>query len=141
MSNLQYFTYKGLGEWAAEHLGYSQAVRVGDILYLSGQGGWNSDAEVPVFEADINKQIDQAFKNVERALLAAGGERWSQVFRVNSYHVFLTPEATAAMIRNFKKYMPDHKPIWTEIGVAQLGADGMDVEIEVQAYAPKTAET
>ncbi|WVQ96075.1 hypothetical protein IAU59_003176 [Kwoniella sp. CBS 9459] len=141
MSSLEYFTYKGLGEWAAEHLGYSQAVRVGDVLHLSGQGGWDPDAEVPTFEADIDRQIDQAFKNVERALSAAGGDGWSQVFRVNSYHVPLTPEATAAMTRNFKKYMPNHKPIWTQIGVAQLGADGMDVEIEVQAYAPLKSHT
>lgn len=30
--------------------------------------------------------------------------------------------------------MPNHQPIWTEIGVAKLGLDEMRVEIEVSAY-------
>lgn len=38
MSNLKYYAYPGAGEWAAEHLGYSQAVRIGDRIELSGQG-------------------------------------------------------------------------------------------------------
>lgn len=39
-----------------------------------------------------------------------------------------------AMVEGFRKYMPDHQPIWTEIGVKQLGAEDMHVEIEVAAY-------
>lgn len=44
------------------------------------------------------------------------------------------------MTANFRKYMPDHQPIWTEIGVQKLGADGMNVEIEVVAYDPEGAQ-
>lgn len=33
--------------------------------------------------------------------------------------------------------MPDHKPIWTTVGVQRLGEDDMRVEIEVVAYDPK----
>ena len=40
------------------------------------------------------------------------------------------------MTENFRKYMPDHRPIWTEIGVKQLGAPGMRVEVEVVAHDP-----
>lgn len=79
-------------------------------------------------------EIDQAFKNVDIALKAAGGKGWSQVYRINSYHIGITPEVTAQMAANFQKWMPDHHPIWTEIGVAELGLDGMRVEIEVSAY-------
>ena len=43
------------------------------------------------------------------------------------------------MAENFKKWMPDHQPLWTEIGVAKLGADGMNVEIEVSAHDPEGA--
>jgi enamine deaminase RidA (YjgF/YER057c/UK114 family) len=70
----------------------------------------------------------------------AGGKGWTQVFRVTSYHTDLTPEVTAIMTANFRKYMPDHQPIWTEIGVQKLGADGMNVEIEVVAYDPEGAQ-
>jgi enamine deaminase RidA (YjgF/YER057c/UK114 family) len=37
------------------------------------------------------------------------------------------------MVRNFKKWMPDHQPIWTTVGVTRLGEDDMRVEIEVVA--------
>lgn len=63
----------------------------------------------------------------------AGGKGWSQVFRVTSYHLPLNNEAMQAMIRNFKKWMPDHSPLWTCVGVTRLGRDDMRVEVEVVA--------
>ena len=97
-------------------------------------GGW--DPSTGVIPADINAQTDQAFANVELALRDAGGKRgWAQVFRVTSYHVpRVTDEALAAMVRNFEKYMPDHRPIWTCVGVTGLGEGDMKVEIEVVAH-------
>lgn len=86
---------------------------------------------------DIEDQIDQAFANVEHILKEAGGKGWEQVFRVNSYHIPLDDRALAAMVRNFDKWMPNHKPLWTVIGVVKLGAEGMKVEIEVQAHDPQ----
>nr|KIR88039.1 hypothetical protein I308_01089 [Cryptococcus tetragattii IND107] len=80
--------------------------------------------------------LAQAFENVQSALTAAGGKGWDQVFRVNSYHVPLNNEALEAMVRNFRKWMPNHQPLWTCVGVTRLGEDDMRVEIEVQAYDP-----
>ena len=100
-------------------------------------GGWTFTDGGISFAENINDEIDQAFRNVEAALKDAGGNGWSQVFRVNSYHTVLTPEITIRMAENFKNWMPNHKPIWTEIGVAKLGADGMNVEIEVSAHDPE----
>ncbi|CAG7937713.1 unnamed protein product [Penicillium salamii] len=156
MSHLQYFSYKGVGETNRQKFKYSQAVRIGDriecagqgeqllVIYFclffssfadsSGTGGWNR--ETGVIYREINEQIDQAFANVEHNLKDAGGEGWSQVFRVNSYHVPINDEALAAMVRNFHKYMPGHEPIWTCVGVPRLGEDDMRVEIEVVAHAP-----
>ncbi|KAF7561626.1 hypothetical protein G7046_g2523 [Stylonectria norvegica] len=99
-------------------------------------GGWNLANNTLKFPAELGEEIDQAFRNVDTTLKAAGGKGWSQVFRVNSYHTELNPEVTKRMSENFKKYMPNHKPIWTEISVAKLGADGMNVEIEVVAHDP-----
>ncbi|KAG7139551.1 hypothetical protein HYQ46_008147 [Verticillium longisporum] len=89
----------------------------------------------------INAQIDCAFANVEKNLKDAGGKGWSQVFRVDSYHVPLDDEAPAAMIRNFAKYMPDHQPIWTCVGVPRLGEEAMKVEFAVVAHDPEGAKT
>ncbi|KAM0460441.1 hypothetical protein ACHAPV_004708 [Trichoderma viride] len=71
---------------------------------------------------------------------AAGGKGWSQVFRVNTTHLPLNEEAMAAVQRNFKKYMPDHQPLWTALGVQRFGADRMAVEIEAVAYDPEGAK-
>lgn len=77
---------------------------------------------------------------MELCLQDAGGKGWSQVYRVNSYHVPINNEALAAMVRNFKKYMPDHQPLWTCVGVTRLGEDDMRVEIEVVAHDPEGAK-
>ena len=94
-------------------------------------GGW--DPTTGKINTEINVQIDQACANVDLALRDAGGKGWSQVFRVNSWHVPINDEAIAAMVRNFEKWMPDHCPIWTCVGVPRLGLDDMRVEIEVVA--------
>lgn len=59
------------------------------------------------------------------------------MYRVNSYHIPLDDEALAAMVRNLKKWMPDHAPLWTCVGVPKLGEDAMKVEIEVWAHVPE----
>ena len=43
------------------------------------------------------------------------------------------------MVRNFRKWMPNHQPIWTTVGVTRLGEDDMRVEIEVVAHDPEGA--
>ncbi|PWY78022.1 L-PSP endoribonuclease family protein [Aspergillus sclerotioniger CBS 115572] len=135
MSHLTYYNYDGVGKKNQQQFKYSQAVRIGDRIECAGQGGW--DPATGVFYKEINEQIDQAFKNVELNLKDAGGKGWEQVFRVNSYHVPINNEALEAMVRNFKKYMPNHEPIWTCVGVTRLGEDDMRVEIEVVAHDPK----
>lgn len=67
----------------------------------------------------------------------AGGKGWEQVYRVNSYHIPLDEKALNAMVKGFRKWCPNHKPLWTCIGVPQLGLAAMKVEIEVVAYDPK----
>ncbi|KAK4235435.1 hypothetical protein C8A03DRAFT_17819 [Achaetomium macrosporum] len=84
MAHLQYYAYKNIGVEKREKFSYSQAVRVGDRIECAGQGGWHDDGS---FEKKINAQIDLAFANVEKCLKDTGGKGWSQVYRVNSYHV------------------------------------------------------
>lgn len=154
MSHLTYYSYDGVGKRNREQYKYSQAVRIGDRIECSEQGqsrtsqpvsinapnnqiktgGW--DHATGVFHREINAQIDQAVANVELNLKDAGGKGWEQVFRVNSYHAPLNNEALEAMVRNFKRYTPDHQPLWTVVGASRLGEDDMRVEIEVVAHDP-----
>lgn len=159
MSGLKFYSYQGMGQELLRDFGYAQAVRVGDRIesrsvvkvresrrYDLGfsfnanffSGGWSDSLED--LPTDAAAQIDNAFENIDRALKAAGGKGWSQVFRVNSTHLPLNADAMAAVQRNFKKYMPEHQPIWSAVGVQRFGADRMAVEIEVVAYDPEGAK-
>ncbi|KAF3396034.1 hypothetical protein F1880_007197 [Penicillium rolfsii] len=125
MAHLNFYNYEGVGEKYNQEYGYSQAVRIGDRIECSGQGGWDpKSGDIP---QDINAEIDRAFENIELNLKNAGGKGWEQVFRVNSYHIPLDDEALGAMIRNFKKWMPGHQPIWTCVGVPKLARGDMKV--------------
>ncbi|KAL1583083.1 hypothetical protein WHR41_08275 [Cladosporium halotolerans] len=142
MSDLQHYAYDGFGTKQRRDVYYNQAVRIpagADRIECSGQGGW--DPKTFKIPDDVNAQIDQAFANVELTLKDSGiKDGWKTVFRVNSYHVGLQgneQETLARMVENMKKYMPDHQPIWTCIGVAALAEPEMKVEIEVVAFDEK----
>lgn len=101
-------------------------------LVNSSLGGWDSTSGE--MKKDLFEEIDQAFENVDRNIKDAGGKGWSQVFRVNSYHTDMSDEALGHMIENLRKWMPDHQPLLTCVGVTKLGLTGMRIEIEVSAY-------
>jgi enamine deaminase RidA (YjgF/YER057c/UK114 family) len=123
-----------------EQLGYSQAVRVGDRVEISGQGGWNLDLTFP---EDLEAEIVQAFDNVAM-VLAQAGAGWADVVSVDSFHL---PDAddqvgerpTRVMVEQMRARTGGRRPIWTQVGVAALGAPGMRVEIRVTAIAPAPA--
>ncbi|OTB06212.1 hypothetical protein M426DRAFT_319280 [Hypoxylon sp. CI-4A] len=135
MSVFQSYVSKGFGAAAFQSHAYVQAVRVGDVLHLAGQGGW--DQETFKIHKEINAQVDQAFANIDYNLKSAGGKGWSQVYKIRSYHMPLNTEAQDAMVRNFRKWMPEIKATWTCVQVSRLGEDDMRVEIEVEAYDPE----
>lgn len=111
-------------------LHYSQAVRIGNRVEISGQGGWDDDLQIP---DALEQEIAQAFRNVERTL-ATAGTGWEHVVHVNSYHVGgFPPEVNETMARLYRAYMPDHAPIWTQTGVEALGLPTMRIEIRVTA--------
>jgi enamine deaminase RidA (YjgF/YER057c/UK114 family) len=133
-SKVQFFATPGYGERALAELHYHQAVRIGDRVEISGQGGWDDDLNFP---DALEAEIVQAFDNVERTLAAAGAS-WRDVVHVNSYHVLTDPHENfdahnAVVVDQLRSRMPDRAPIWTETGVTALGAPGMRIEIRVTA--------
>ncbi|KAH7007369.1 Endoribonuclease L-PSP/chorismate mutase-like protein [Ilyonectria destructans] len=130
MSGLQYSNYEGVGVTNNRLYSYSQAVRVGNVVKCSGQGGWDNEGNID--DQDLKGQIDLAFKNVEKNLKAAGAKGWSDVYSVKSFHISLS-SSFDLMVEEFRKWMPNHQPTWTCVGVTELGIPGMIVEIEVEA--------
>lgn len=98
-------------------------------------GGW--DTETGVIPGDLEEEIDRAFANVEYNIKDAGGEGWSQVYKIRSYHRNLDEKVLEILVCAMKKWCPTHAPIWTLIGVTKLGEEAMNIEIEVEAYDPK----
>ncbi|MCF3934948.1 YjgF/Yer057p/UK114 family protein [Acuticoccus sp. M5D2P5] len=130
MPKPQFFVTPGYGERLRASHHYSQAVKIGDRIETSGQGGVNDDLAIP---PSLDDEIALAFHNVERTLATAGAS-WRDVVHVNSYHVGgFPPEVNAIMTRLFRQYMPDHAPIWTETGVEALALPDMRIEIRVTA--------
>ncbi|AQA02349.1 hypothetical protein BVC93_07775 [Mycobacterium sp. MS1601] len=134
MQDVEFFVTPGYGEKLRDMLHYNQAVRIGNRVEISGQGGWDDDITFP---ESLEEEIIRAFDNVERTLALAGAS-WRDVVTVDSHHiptssVEIGDEHTAVMVEQFRKRMGDRAPIWTEIGVAALGAPKMRVEIKVSA--------
>lgn len=77
MSDLKYINEPGAGEKHSDLGHYSQAVVIGNIAKLSGQGGWDNQGNLEQYDA--HQQIDNAFDNVDRVLRAAGLRGWEDV--------------------------------------------------------------
>lgn len=128
MSPPTFHTYPGIGQTNSDAWHYSQAVRIGSQIRTSGQAGLKDDGEVI---GQLQDQLRQAFRNVEKALKDAGGKGWSQVVSMHTYHIDLDGSFEAT-VECMKEFMPQHRPIWVAVGVAKLG-EGLHVEMEVEA--------
>lgn len=132
MSKPEFFVTPGYGETQLANLHYSQAVRIGDRIETSGQGGWDDRFDFP---ESLEDEIVRAFDNVGRTLATAGAT-WADVVHVNSYHVLGNDsfeDHNRVMADQYRRRMGDRAPIWTESGVAALGHPKMRIEIRVTA--------
>ncbi|MBK5437159.1 hypothetical protein JFV30_09975 [Pseudomonas sp. TH32] len=130
MSKPEFFITPGYGDIARDTLHYAQAVKIGNRVETSGQGGWDDEFRIP---ESLTDEIALAFQNLERTLAHAGAG-WEHVIHVNSYHVGgFPPEVNEQMVKWYRHYMPNHTPIWTELGVEALGLPAMRIEIRVTA--------
>lgn len=117
-------------ESKSESFHYSQAVKVGNIVKISGQGGWDAEGNMA---SGASKQVQLALGNVERALRAADCKlSWKNVYAIRSYHTNID-ESAEFCIEGWQRVMPRHRPVWTCVGVTKLGIEGMEIEIEVEA--------
>jgi reactive intermediate/imine deaminase len=110
-------------------LPFSDAVRVGDTLYLSGQIGIGADGKLP---DGIEAQTKQAMDNIG-AVLKRAGLTYADVFHCTAFLADMKdwPAFNAAYV----PYFPAGKmPARSAFGANGL-ALGAKLEIECQAYA------
>ncbi|MCV7380005.1 hypothetical protein BST11_09035 [Mycobacterium alsense] len=137
MSKPEFFDTPGYGEIARTRNRYRQALRIGDRIEISGQGGWDADFTLPA--TSLEDEIAKACDNVEKTLAEAGAT-WSDVVSVHSYHVPTADDSIggqhmSAMVDQFRRRFGDSLPVWTAVGVKALALAGQRVEIEAVAIA------
>ena len=108
---------------------YSQAVRAGDTVYLSGAIPLVPET-MELVSSDVRKQIVQVFDNLEAVCQAAGGS-FDQVVKLN---VFLTDLADFPLVNEvMAERFSEPYPARAAIGVASLPRD-VAVEVEGILY-------
>ncbi|MGZ5049978.1 MAG: RidA family protein [Methylobacter sp.] len=104
---------------------YSQAVKVGHTVYLSGQIPLVPET-MTLVEGDISAQITRVFDNLQAVAEAAGGD-FSDVVKLN---VFLTDLSHFPLVNEIMgRYFQEPYPARAAIGVAAL-PKGADVEMD-----------
>jgi 2-iminobutanoate/2-iminopropanoate deaminase len=109
---------------------YSQGIRAGDFIFVSGQGPIDPLTGT-IVGATIEEQTARTIENVQ-AILAAGGATLADVVKVSAHLVDLAH--FDAYNRVYAGYFPDPKPARTTVG-SQL--KGILVEIDAIAYVGK----
>lgn len=108
---------------------YSQAVRAGDTVFLSGQIPLDP-ATQELVTGDIEAEVRRVFENLKAVAEAAGGSL-AQAVKVN---VYLTDLAHFAKVNEvMAQYFPQPYPARAAVGVAQLPR-GARVEAECVLY-------
>jgi len=112
---------------------YSQAVKIGTTVYLSGQIPLVPETMELVSE-DFTAQAEQVFKNLTAVCEAAGGELQDMI----KLQIYLTDLGEFAIVNEvMAKFFKEPYPARAAIGVKQL-PKGAQIEIDGILELPST---
>ncbi len=110
-------------------IGFSRAVRAGNMVLVSGTVGWDADGKVDG-GASMYEQMNRAIANVESILVRAGA-RLNDVVRTRIYTTDI--DRWQEIARAHREAFGDIAPAATLVEVTRLAAPEMLVEIEADA--------
>ena len=122
---------RNFGIGIEEAYGFSEAVRVGDTIYISGQTAFAPEGRI-VGEGDMAEQMRQAYRNIAALLQMDGATMDAVVEEV----LFVTDVAAAgAVAGKVRREVYGGRPEVASslIGVAALGAPQLMIEIRCTA--------
>ncbi|GAA4975957.1 RidA family protein [Streptomyces hyderabadensis] len=111
---------------AESDFGYSQAIKSGELIHVSGQLAFDEAGEF-LHAGDFAAQLQQTYANMDRVLDHYGATR-SQVVSQTLYVVNLRQNAAATAEGN-REYFGDHRPASTVVGITELTLPGQVIEI------------
>lgn len=113
----------------------SQAIQLGNLVFVSGQAAIGDDGEI-VGKGDFDRQAEQAFKNLDRVLRAAGTGLGS-VVKVTIFLTSMTHFPKIVELR--RQWFSAPYPADTIVEVSGLYSPDAMIEIEAIAVAPGDA--
>lgn len=114
-----------------DRLHFSQATRVGDLIWVSGQVGLDPLTREPA--NGMKAQAQNAFEGV-KAVLGAAGASLTDIVELTTFHTDLRGDI-AEFVQVKDEYLPQRYPSWTAVGVTQLARPELLVEVRVVAAA------
>jgi 2-iminobutanoate/2-iminopropanoate deaminase len=123
---------RSFGNTMEQAYGFSQAVRIGDTIYVSGQTAMGDDFTV-VGSGDMAAQMREAYAGVARVLAMYGADMGNVVDEV----LFVTDTmaaATCAKTVRGEVYGDSFEVASTLIGIAALGSPDLMIEIKCVAH-------
>lgn len=115
---------------AENEWGFSDAITVGDTLYLSGVV-----AGLRPGETDLRVGYARAFARID-AILKAAGSSWDDVVDITTFHTDVKAQMPAIVeVKN--RFVKAPFPAWTAIQVVRLIPDNGVTEIKVVAKLSK----
>ena len=110
---------------------YSQGIKTGNLVFVSGQLGLDP-LSGKLKEGGVTKQAEQALRNIE-AILTAAGCSLKDVVKTT---ILLSSMADFAAVNSiYAEYFKEHRPARATYAVAGLPLGGL-IEIEAIAALP-----
>ena len=106
---------------------FSQAVRVGDTVWLSGRIGVDKNGRAG---GSVEEQARLAFENLEAVLAEAGGTL-ADVVELVTYHVSMDDLHIFAAVK--AGFFTQDFPAWSAVGVIALALPELLVEVKATA--------
>ena len=110
---------------------YSQAVRAGNTIYVSGQVSVDEKGHL-MDRGDFEGQVRQSLENIER-ILKAGGAKMTDIEKLNMYLKDERYLRRKGFYEALREFFGDWIP--TNTAVQVVGLYGTDLLIEIEAIA------
>lgn len=110
---------------------YSQAIKAGNFIFVSGQGAWDPKSGNLLAHGDIIAQTEIILQNI-KSILETTGSTLDDIVKTN---VFIKDLNDFNKFNNvYKKYFKENYPARTTVKITDF-EEGMQIEIDVIALA------